>query len=92
MHVQVPSLLQSSFLAGHHNIPQAYRPARQAAACRVLPVVNEGSGEDKFRLHNLAPQKGATRKAKRVGRGVSAGQVGSCLSHSLTASQGLASS
>ena len=73
--VQMPSLPRSSFLAGHQPRLQAYRPARQAAECRVLPVVNEGSGDDKFRLHNLAPQKGATRKAKRVGRGVSAGQV-----------------
>ena len=73
--VQMPGALRSSFLTGTQPHLQAYRPARQASQCRVLPVISEGSGDGAFHLHNLAPTKGATHRSKRVGRGVSAGQV-----------------
>lgn len=36
------------------------------------------SSSDRFRLDNLGPQRGSRKKAKRKGRGISAGQGGSC--------------
>ncbi|XP_022968128.1 50S ribosomal protein L15, chloroplastic-like [Cucurbita maxima] len=47
----------------------------QAAAASL----SASSGESvRFRLDNLGPQSGSRKKAKRKGRGISAGQGGSC--------------
>lgn len=68
--VQAPGL-RSSFLGSAPLLP-ARKPARPQLACRGLPAICEGS---KFLLHNLSPQPGSQHRRKRVGRGISAGQV-----------------
>jgi len=64
----------------HHNIRQT-RPLillNQAAATSPPAFAAAPSSSDRFRLDNLGPQRGSRKKAKRKGRGISAGQGGSC--------------
>lgn len=42
------------------------------------PVTSAASAGIRFRLDNLGPQPGSRKKAKRKGRGISAGQGASC--------------
>lgn len=49
----------------------------QSAATSAL-VSAPSSSSVRFRLDNLGPQRGSRKKAKRKGRGISAGQGNSC--------------
>ncbi|GLT91812.1 hypothetical protein SLE2022_096840 [Rubroshorea leprosula] len=62
------------------------RSKQQQQGARALVVVNQASASQvagtgsstRFRLDNLGPQPGSRKRAKRKGRGISAGQGNSC--------------
>ncbi|ESQ32897.1 hypothetical protein EUTSA_v10004759mg [Eutrema salsugineum] len=63
------------------------RTGKQQQFARPLVVLNqtaatssssEAVASERFRLNNLGPQPGSRKKAKRKGRGISAGQGASC--------------
>ncbi|KAE8770926.1 50S ribosomal protein L15, chloroplastic [Hordeum vulgare] len=56
---------------------RARAPRRVTVVCSAAET-SEAEPVEKFRLDNLSPQKGARRKPKRKGRGISAGQGASC--------------
>ncbi|VAH88272.1 50S ribosomal protein L15, chloroplastic [Triticum urartu] len=59
---------------------RARAPRRVTVVCSAAAAAEASEAEpvEKFRLDNLSPQKGARRKPKRKGRGISAGQGASC--------------
>ncbi|KAF8100894.1 hypothetical protein N665_0214s0054 [Sinapis alba] len=56
------------------------KTGKQQQTTRPLVVMNqtEAVSSDRFRLDNLGPQPGSRKRAKRKGRGISAGQGASC--------------
>ena len=68
---QAPGL-HSSFSAGSLPLMAPRKAARAQLACRALPAIAEAG---KYRLDNLSPQPKSQHRRKRVGRGISAGQV-----------------
>lgn len=63
----------------HHQNKASFTVLNQAAATAAPPVSVSGPVTNvRFRLDNLGPQPGSRKRGKRKGRGISAGQGGSC--------------
>ncbi|KAL3141977.1 50S ribosomal protein L15 [Trebouxia sp. C0010 RCD-2024] len=74
----------SSFSIGRPLLPST-RASLKRKAAYVAPVAAAAASttavtesNERFRLNNLSPQKGARRQEKRKGRGYGAGQGGTC--------------
>ncbi|CAN8266483.1 unnamed protein product [Cochlearia groenlandica] len=54
------------------------KPARPFVVMNQAAATSEAVASERFRLDNLGPQPGSRKRAKRKGRGISAGQGASC--------------